>query len=140
MPTLTGGCHCGNISLRFEGPTPVDALALRACQCSFCRKHGVRTTSDPNALLTIDARDRDAVARYTFGLHGAEFLVCRRCGVYVGAMLEHEHRRYATLNVNALDGDPFRDRTTAPTRYDDEDADARRQRRARIWTPTEVSF
>ena len=33
-----------------------EALQVRACQCSFCRRHGAKTVSDPNGRLTLTAR------------------------------------------------------------------------------------
>ncbi len=135
---LKGTCHCGNVSLQFDGPTPLGELALRACQCSFCRKHAVRTTSDPRARLSITVRDASDLGRYTFGLHAADFLLCRRCGVYVGALLGEAPHMVATLNVNVLDDDPFGGRTPQPAHYDGEDAEARRKRRMQMWTPTKV--
>ena len=42
-----GGCHCGNIRVAYLTAKPVSEWPIRACQCSFCRKHGVRATGDP---------------------------------------------------------------------------------------------
>lgn len=137
--TLTGGCHCGNLTVAFELAAAASELALRACQCGFCRKHGVRTVSDRNSLLRIDVSEPAELVRYEFALHAAEFLICRRCGVYVAAVLDDGTRSVATLNVNVLDRDPFRDRDPEPAIYDDETAPARRARRLRMWTPVEVS-
>ena len=47
MTTLRGGCHCGNLKVAFETSLDPSILQLRACQCSFCRRHGAVTTSDP---------------------------------------------------------------------------------------------
>ena len=45
---LTGHCHCGNLELALETSVRPEELSLRADTCSFCRKHGARTTSDPS--------------------------------------------------------------------------------------------
>ena len=45
--TLNGSCHCGAVHVQLDPGKPVAELALRACQCSFCRRQGSRTTSDP---------------------------------------------------------------------------------------------
>src|SRR5439155_217050 len=58
-------------------------LALRADTCSFCRRHGARTTSDPSGHVAITVHHPDQLLRYRFGLRTADFLVCTRCGIYV---------------------------------------------------------
>ena len=87
MERLTGRCHCGNLVVEFDTAIPIAQLQLRADQCSFCRKHGARTTSDPNGRARISVRDPEQVIRYQFGLETADFLVCARCGIYVAAVL-----------------------------------------------------
>lgn len=133
-----GGCHCGNLAVRFEtGLRPAD-LPVRACQCSFCRRHGARCVSDPGGRASITARDEGALVRYRFGLNTADFLVCGVCGVYLGALMsEDDGRAFATLNVNAFDKNGvFADAT--PVSYDAETEPARRERRRLKWTPAEL--
>lgn len=133
-----GGCHCGNLVVRFETDRQPADLLVRACQCSFCRRHGARCVSDPGGRATITARDEGVVVRYRFGLNTADFLVCAVCGVYLGALMsEDDGRAFATLNVNAFDsteGFP----SAAPVSYDTETEPARRERRRRKWTPAEL--
>lgn len=125
----TGQCHCGAIRLTFVTGAP---LAPRACQCGFCRRHGARTVSDPDgaAVLALGPETR----RYRFASKAADYLICGRCGVYVGASAEIGGRLYATLNLNAFD-DPRLDLAAAPVSYDGEDADAKAGRRRERWTP-----
>ena len=139
MTELHGTCHCGNLSVTFKTSRPLEQLPVRACQCDFCRKHGVRTTTDPNGALEIRSEKAGEVGRYSFGLHAAEFLVCKTCGVYVAAVLERADRCVATLNTNVLDGTPFAERAADPIDYSPEVAEARVARRLRQWTPTEYS-
>ena len=35
-----GGCHCGNLSVKFETAEDAARLPIRECGCTFCRKHG----------------------------------------------------------------------------------------------------
>jgi hypothetical protein len=125
----TGQCHCGAIRFAFETAKP---LAPRACQCGFCRRHGARTVTDPDgaAVLTLGP----ATVRYRFGSKTTDFLICGRCGVYVGAAAAPDGRLYATLNLNAFD-DPRLDLAAAPVSYDGENADAKAGRRREKWTP-----
>ena len=57
MHTLTGRCHCGNISVTFETNLDPANMEPRACQCSFCRMHSTAAVSDPDGHLTFTAVD-----------------------------------------------------------------------------------
>jgi hypothetical protein len=83
-----GGCHCGNLRLRLRLSRAPEETRLRACGCSFCRAHNTRTTSDPHGSFEIWAGDWSLVEPYRFGSGTAEFLICRRCGVYIGTVCE----------------------------------------------------
>jgi hypothetical protein len=85
MMAFGGGCHCGALTVTFESSRPAASIERRACQCSFCRSHSALTVSDADGALRIDA-DPAALVRYRFGLKTADFLICARCGVYVGAI------------------------------------------------------
>lgn len=130
-----GSCHCGAIGWTYRTAIPPQQWQLRSCQCSFCRRHSTRCTTDPAGSAEFSIVDHDALHRYQFGLQTAEFLTCRRCGVYIGAYADGPGGRFATLNLNALktplDGIP----ASAPTDYDSEDAEARTRRREARWTP-----
>jgi hypothetical protein len=97
-----GGCHCGNIRIVVEVPTAPEATALRSCGCAFCRAHGVRTIADPSGVLKVWAQDWTDVTRYHFETGTADFLICRRCGVYVGAVCQTPSGLRAVANVNSL--------------------------------------
>ena len=99
---LEGSCHCGNIEIRFSTEIPLDRLALRACTCSFCRRHGARTATDPDGEVRLRVRAPAQVSHYQFGLRTSEFLVCARCGTYVAAVMKEDGRTLATVNVNNL--------------------------------------
>ena len=105
MHELKGGCHCGNISLRYTTSIAPEDAEPRACQCSFCRKHQSRAVSDPAGRAEITIHDSDGVNRYRFGLASNDFLICRNCGVYVGGFMPDpdDAHGYATLMANALD-------------------------------------
>lgn len=133
--TLTGACHCGKLHLTFETPTPPRDLPLRACGCSFCRKHGVRTTSDPAAKVTFTVDDPQALQRYRFGTRTAETLICRNCGIYIGVTTTIDGALYAAININTLDDRTAFDREPQVNHYDTENAEQRMARRRIRWTP-----
>ncbi len=136
--TLTGACHCGALHVTFETPTPPADLPLRACGCSFCRKHGVRTTSDPAGRLTFTVHDPDTLSRYRFGTGTAETLICRNCGIYIGVTATIDGALYAAVNINTLDDTTPFDRAPQVNNYDGENAEQRMARRHVRWTPARI--
>jgi hypothetical protein len=136
MTRLQGGCHCGNIKVSFETALDPGNISLRACQCSFCRRHGGVTASDPAGRLVVEVRDH--LQRYRFALGITDFLLCRTCGVYVAATMELEGRLLGVLNVNVLDDRSLLALPPEPMEFGAETADDRGARRAKVWMPVEV--
>jgi hypothetical protein len=132
MTILKGGYHCGNLTYVFEAGAGLDVLGLRLDMCGFCRAHGARNTSDPDGTMRIRLREPALLERYRFGLRTADFLVCRRCGVYIGASLED---KWFTVNVNTFKPPPPPDFPAMPHDFDAETVEERIARRKRNWTP-----
>jgi hypothetical protein len=135
---FAGRCHCGNLEVTFDARTPAKDLVVRSCTCSFCCRHGARCVSDPAGAVRILVHDPALLLRYGFGLRTADFLVCRRCGVYLGAVMALRDSAVATINVNTFDPPhPFQ-RAGVPMDYGRESEPERRARRAAGWTPVAV--
>lgn len=141
MHELTGGCHCGNISVLYKTSVVPEEANPRACQCSFCRKHNTAAISDNQGDLTISVKDANKLSRYQFGFRTCDFLICRECGVYVAAFAGNpdDSSGHATLMSSCLD-DRARYPVPSPSDYAEEDADARRERRRKVWTPARLNF
>src|SRR5438270_3713654 len=135
---MLGRCHCGNITVHFEASVDPRELPLRACACTFCRRHGARTTADPSGGVRIGIRDPAQVSRYRWGLATADFLVCARCGVYVAAVLTDGGRSWATVNTLVFDDQSPFQRDAVSVSYEAESAAERIARRKLHWTPAEV--
>jgi hypothetical protein len=135
--TLTGACHCGAVQVELTTSRELQDLALRECQCSFCRRHGGRTVTDREGHVRIRAL-RDDVTFYSFATRRADFLLCRRCGVYVAALVTDGSGRFSTVNARLLT--PELTQPPTPVVYDDETADARLARRQSGWTPTDLEL
>lgn len=73
--------------------------------------------------------------RYRFALKTADFLLCRNCGVYVGAVIEVENRMFGIINTHALKRVPHDLAAVAPISYSNEKKDGRVSRREQRWTP-----
>ena len=134
----SGGCHCGALRIEFESAIAPEAMEVRACQCSFCRKHASLAVSDPEGSVRLILQDPTVVQRYRFGLATADYLLCGRCGVYVSAVIEEAGRHYAIVITNTLEGAERFSQTPMAVTYDAEDEAARRARRRAKWTPTAI--
>jgi len=133
-----GGCHCGAIAITYESDTAPEDTEVRACQCSFCRKHASRAVSNPAGKVTLTLRDEGAVQRYRFGLATADYYLCGRCGVYVAAVMPDDGHHYAVAIINAFDDPQVFTRTLILSDYSAEDEAGRRRRRRERWTPAEI--
>jgi hypothetical protein len=135
----SGGCHCANIHVALRLSQPPAEMKLRSCSCAFCRAHATRTLSDREGVAEITADDWSQVERYRFGSRTADYLLCRRCGVYIGAVCETSAGLRAVVNVNCLDDRAAFTQTPAAPDYDGEATDARLERRATNWMPAVVN-
>jgi hypothetical protein len=130
---INGKCHCGNItfSLTWE-PDPAE-IPARACDCSFCTKHGGVWTSNPRGVLEVVVKDPSLVSKYAFGTRTAEFHVCARCGIVPVVTSRIDDQLYAVVSVNAFEGiDPSRLRRASAS-FDGEGKESRLARRKRNW-------
>ena len=130
-----GGCHCGNIQVRLRLSKPPEDNPLRACTCSFCRSHRPRIVADREGLFEVWADDWSLVENYRFGTRTCDFLICRRCGVFIAAVTETAEGTRAVVNANCLnDRERF---TSAPAvhNFDGETSETRSARQAANWMP-----
>jgi hypothetical protein len=131
----SGGCHCGNIRVRLRlSKRPEDNL-LRACTCSFCRSHSPRMVADPEGVFEVWADNWSLVERYRFGTRTCDFLICRRCGVFIAAVAEMTAGPRAVVNVNCLNDRG--DFISVPVIHDfgGETVETRLSRRTANWMP-----
>ncbi len=135
MTSFEGRCHCGAIGFAYETEAAASNWSVRACQCAFCRAHGALSTSDPRGKLRFTAVNTRHLQRYRFALKTADFLLCKNCGVYVGAVIETGAGRFGIINTRALAATPADIADVAPVSYDDEREAKRISRREHRWTP-----
>jgi hypothetical protein len=132
---IHGSCHCGNISFELDWEPSPPEIPARACDCSFCTKHGGVWTSNPQGALTIRIKDRSLVSEYAFGTQTARFHICRQCGIVPVATSEIAGRIYAVVSVNAFNDVPHAMLRRLPTSFEGEDTESRLARRKRNWVP-----
>src|SRR5690349_19923424 len=110
---LSGSCHCGAIRGTLAATKPAAELQVRACQCSFCTRHGAMPESDPTGRATIEL-DRAALAPNHIGTRTGTSLICGRCGMYDGVIVEDGGNTWSALNVRGLAIPEFAGRTPEP--------------------------
>src|SRR5882672_10931283 len=111
MTTYPGSCHCGAIKIAFTSDKLPETMRVGRCACSFCRRHGARTSGDPAGSVEFRAAP-GSLSRYRFGL--------------------------GITNVNSLDIRDTFDPAPPLHVYDGEDEARRRARRRKFWMKTTV--
>jgi hypothetical protein len=76
--------------------------------------------------------------RYRFGLRITNFLLCRCCGVYIGAEIETKAGRFGIININALRPIPMVLGPASSMDYSSESVEQRLARREARWSPVTV--
>ena len=135
IEVYSGSCHCGAIGFSYRTQQPPPSWNVRACQCSFCRAHAGLTTSDPSGSIEFREHRADALQRYRFGLRVTDFLLCRICGVYIGAEIETRAGRFGVINIHALRPAPEGLGPAVAMEYGSESTAERVVRREKRWTP-----
>ena len=135
MTSWAGACFCGSIAYELRSDIAPPEWSIRACQCAFCRAHDALSTSDPAGELRFQSSRPENLQRYRFAMRTADFLLCRECGVYIGAVIETEGGRFGIVNTHSLLAPPPDIAAVAPISYETEDQQGRVDRRAKRWTP-----
>jgi hypothetical protein len=130
-----GSCNCGALGVRYLATAPSIAWAVRTCSCSFCQAHGAIYTSDPAGSLTFTAMNVDALQRYRFGTRTLEFMLCRHCGVYLGARTDPDDGALGVVNVRALRPMPTDLAAVTVMNFAGETQATRQARHQTRWTP-----
>jgi hypothetical protein len=130
---IHGRCHCGNISYTLDWQPDPTQIAVRACTCSFCVKHGGVWTANPSAALTLHLKEPSRVSKYAFETKTADFHVCTVCGVVPVATSEIDGRLYAVVNVNTFENVDPAMLSKSSASFDGEQQDTRLARRKKNW-------
>ena len=99
---MRGSCHCGRITFSFLSSVPPEKYSPRACDCSFCQRHGALYISDQNGSLVLDIKEADALGEYRFGDKLGKFVFCRNCGVLVAVLFETDGRMFGSVNSRCI--------------------------------------
>lgn len=130
---INGRCHCGNISFKLTWSPEPKEIPARACDCSFCTKHGGVWTSCNTGSLQVFVRDPSLVSKYSFGTKTAQFHICSRCGIVPVVSSVIEGRTYAVVSVRAFEGVDSSLLKSASASFEGENEQARLSRRKKNW-------
>src|SRR5712691_2164698 len=101
----------------------------KTIRCGRARAH----SADLGGLFEVWADDWSLVENYRFGTRTCDFLICRRCGVFIAGVAETTAGPRAVVNVICLN---YRARfTSVPAVYDfkAETSETRSSRHAANW-------
>lgn len=93
--------------------------------------------SDPAGQAEIWA-DWSGAVKYRFGSRTADYFVCGRCGVYVGAVCETPAGTRAVINTLCLENRSAFVQVAVHPDYDGETVEVRLARRGVNWMPVTV--
>lgn len=136
---IQGQCHCGNLEHHLLLPASDKAVVACICRCSFCRLHHPVWLGRPASHYHLRAEQPEMVSVYRLGNTTADYLICRHCGVVMGALTMMDGHWWAQVNLQTL---------VLPSdfSYDEEfwspkseEKQERYMRRSRSWI-AEVSF
>ena len=130
-----GACHCGAIGYIYRTKQHPSEWSVHACQCAFCLGHGARSICDPQGALEFSEHSPGHLNRYRFAQRTADFLVCRNCGVYLGALISTARGDFGIINIGAMRDLPASLAAPVATNHDAENLETRIARREQHWTP-----
>jgi len=125
------------VEAAFETQRDPATLQPRACDCSFCRKHGAAWLSDNEGELLVSANSGATLREYHQGSGNARFLLCGDCGVLVAVVFGDEGGLAGAINATCLDDPPHLGATTqvSPQQLTAEEKIARWRA---LWTPARI--
>ena len=90
--------------------------------------------------MEMRVRDETQLNRYHFGLKTVDFLICKNCGNYIGAVQQVDGQLFGIMNANLTEnrGDRFGEANHAF--FEQETAEERSARRKDVWTPATLKI
>ena len=138
--TIKSACHCGNLAAVLNTEKEPQDMWLRACQCDFCRSHNMRSLSDSEGSLEISVQDKTQLNRYHFGLKMVDFLICKYCGNYIGAVQRVGGELFGIMNANLTENRGGQFGEAEHAFYEEETGEERSARRKSVWTPATLNI
>jgi hypothetical protein len=133
--TYKASCQCGSLHYYFETLLAPAQWRVRKCTCSVCRTYENHIhVSDPVGKVRYEFQDSKHVARRRFATKTADFITCKNCGSYMGAVMTTSSGTVAVLNAEHL-VEKLSLSEPPHVSFDGENIDERLARRNTGWTP-----
>ena len=136
---MNGACTCGNLTVRLTLTKAASNYEMRQCVCSFCKPRSAHYVSDPVGKFEITVRDATLLERHRFASSTADFMICRSCDGYIGAVGETDTGLRGVVNINCLEDPGVFSSEIATHDFDGEVTEDRLARRSRNWTPATLT-
>ena len=100
----------------------------------------MRSLSDSEGRIEMRVEDEAQLNRYHFGLNMVDFLICKNCGNYIGAVQQVGGQLFGIMNANLTEnrGTQFGEANHAF--YEKETGEERSARRKDVWTPATLKI
>ena len=131
---INGSCACGNMKLRLSLTKPASDYTARKCGCSFCAPRNGAHVSDPDGSVEITVADESLWNKHRFGTSTCDFMICKGCDGYLGAIGETPAGLRAVISIWCLET-PDLFTKFAASDFEGETVESRLARRGRNWTP-----
>ena len=139
MITYKSFCHCRAIRVELMTTTDPSRVDIRLCQYSFCRAHVAISASDPDDKIKSLEVLKNSIGRYKFGTKSCDFIICRHCSVYLGAIMLDNHKTgYATTQIKHFEYFQLFTKKLRQAHYEKEGIEVRLERRPNTWTPLSI--
>jgi hypothetical protein len=132
---INGACACGNLTVRITLTKAASNYETRQCLCSFCKARDGLYMSDPLGKFEITVQDEAQLKRHRFATSTADFMICRSCDGYIGAVGETDTGLRGVVNIKCLENPGAFSSKATPHDFDGEVTEDRLARRGRNWTP-----
>ncbi len=80
-------------------------------------------------------RDETQLNRYHFGMNMVDFLICKSCGNYIGAVQQIDDQLFGIINANLTENRGKQFGEAKPALFEQETGEERSARRKDAWTP-----
>jgi len=98
---LTASCHCGDVRVTVR----THPKSLTDCNCSICRRYGVRWAYYYSDNVSVDAKP-GSTDDYVWGQKSQKFVRCKTCGCIMYWQRFVPELPRDTMGVNARNFDP----------------------------------
>jgi hypothetical protein len=134
-----GTCHCKQLKVTFKSKRPPVELPYRQCECSYCTAIAPIYISDTSGQVDWHiSKIGSIVGRYQFAMKTADFIFCKSCGSYLGALQANDKGLLSVINVKYFSELLPYVNAVKFLNLDRETPNERSVRRAKHWTPSHI--